>query len=61
MLVISRRKGERIRVGNDIVLTYLGEHRGQIRLGWDAPKDVRILRDELDDREKEKNGDSSVA
>ncbi len=46
MLVLSRKLGERIHIGG-VVLTVLKVHGGQVRLGLDAPSDVRILRGEL--------------
>jgi len=50
MLVLSRKKGERIHVGGSIVLTVLGLKGGQVRLGIEAPEDVLILREEVQDR-----------
>lgn len=47
MLVISRRRGERIRIG-DVVLVVLSTHRGSVRLGFEAPtRGVLIIRDEI--------------
>ena len=47
MLVISRRLGERIMIGDNIVLTVVDLDRGKIRLGIEAPRDVGIFREEL--------------
>jgi carbon storage regulator len=47
MLVLTRKKGERIHFGEGIVLTVLGLKGGQVRLGIDAPADVAILRGEI--------------
>ena len=47
MLVITRRLGERIVIGEDIVITVLDIDRGKIRLGFEAPRDVPIWREEL--------------
>lgn len=44
MLVLSRKKGERIRVGPDIVITVVRLGAQAIRLGIDAPDDVSIVR-----------------
>ncbi len=52
MLVLSRKLGERIFIGG-VVLTVLKVHGGQVRLGLDAPCDVRILRGELCDNAQE--------
>jgi carbon storage regulator len=47
MLVLTRKPGESIRVGDDITLTVLDVRGGHIKLGIEAPADVRILRGEL--------------
>jgi len=49
MLVLSRKKGERIHLGENIVLTVLALKGCQVRLGIEAPEDVMILREELHD------------
>ena len=50
MLILTRRKGESILIGDDIVVTVLAENRGQIRLGIAAPPKVRVDREEVRDR-----------
>lgn len=53
MLVLSRHRNERIVIGEDITI-YVVDIRGdKVRIGIDAPKDVLVLREELDTREKE--------
>lgn len=47
MLVLSRRLGEKIVIGDDIVVTVVEVHRDSVRLGIDAPKSVAINRAEL--------------
>lgn len=48
MLVLTRRADEAIVIGKDVVVRVLGvEKNGQVRIGIDAPRDVRILREEL--------------
>jgi carbon storage regulator len=49
MLVLSRKKGERIHLGESIVLTVLALKRNQVRLGIAAPDDMVILREEVRD------------
>lgn len=44
MLVLTRKVGETIRIGDDIVVTVLEVRRGQVRIGVDAPRQVRIVR-----------------
>jgi carbon storage regulator len=52
MLILSRRIGEIIRIGPDIVVTILGVKGSQIRIGIDAPKDVAVHREEIFERIK---------
>ena len=48
MLVLMRSKGQRIFIGDDIVISVEGVNRdGMVRVGIDAPRDVLILREEL--------------
>jgi carbon storage regulator len=47
VLVLSRKVGERILIGPDVVVQVLEARRGQARLGISAPAAVRILREEL--------------
>lgn len=48
MLVLSRKEAERIRLGNDIVITVLRLAGDKVRIGIEAPKDMLVLRDELE-------------
>ena len=48
MLVLSRSKDRSVKIGPDVTVTVLSIRRQQVRLGIDAPKNVRVLRDELD-------------
>jgi len=47
MLVLSRKMGETITIGDRIVVSIIKLEGGRVRLGVDAPEDVRILRAEL--------------
>jgi carbon storage regulator len=47
MLVLSRKSGERIRIGGDIVISIERIGTETVKIGIDAPQDVRILREEL--------------
>lgn len=47
MLVLSRKIGERIVIGDDIVIQFVGPGRDGIRIGVEAPKDVRVDREEI--------------
>jgi carbon storage regulator len=48
MLVLSRRESQRIRLGNSIVVTVVRLSGDRVRLGIEAPADIRVLRDELE-------------
>jgi len=52
MLVLTRRIGEIIRIGPDIVVTILGVNGSQVRIGVDAPRDVAVHREEIFERIK---------
>ncbi len=47
MLVLTRKAGQQITLGDDIVLTVVKVDRNRVRLGIDAPNSVRILRQEV--------------
>ena len=47
MLVLSRRAGESIVIGNDVVITILEVRGGQIRIGVDAPRNLAVHRAEI--------------
>ena len=48
MLVLSRKQNERIRVGDSGVVTIVRVSGDKVRIGIEAPANVRVLRDELD-------------
>jgi carbon storage regulator len=58
MLVLSRKLGEKILIGDSIVLTVVKIDRNQIRLGIEAPSDVAIYREEISPA---RNGDKVAA
>jgi len=47
MLVLSRKAGERIRIGDDVTLTVISVKGKRVRLGIEAPQHCRIVRDEM--------------
>ncbi len=47
MLVLSRREGESIVIGNDIVVTVLEVRGGQVRIGVSAPRSLQVHREEI--------------
>ena len=52
MLIVTRRIGERIMIGSDVVVTVLGMKGGQVRIGIEAPKSVPVHREEIFERIK---------
>ena len=59
MLILTRRIGETLIIGDDVNITVLGVKGNQVRLGINAPKDVSVHREEIYLRiQQEKNGDS---
>lgn len=47
MLVLSRRESQRIRLGDSITVTVVRVSGDKVRLGIEAPPEIRVLRDEL--------------
>jgi carbon storage regulator len=47
MLVLSRKPGEKVVIGKSITLTVVEVEGNRVRLGFDAPDEIRILRAEL--------------
>lgn len=50
MLVLSRKLNEKIVIGGDIVVTVVRIDRNQVRIGIEAPGDVRVFREEVANR-----------
>jgi len=54
MLVLTRRVNEKILIGDNVVVTVLEVRGDQVRLGIDAPRDVKVFREEVVLREQPK-------
>lgn len=52
MLILTRRMGETIMVGDDVTVTVLGVKGGQVRIGINAPGDIAVHREEIYERIK---------
>ena len=52
MLILTRRVGETVMIGNDVTVTVLGVKGNQVRIGVNAPKDVAVHREEIYERIK---------
>ena len=48
MLILGRRVGETLKIGEDVSITILSIKGNQVRLGVNAPKDVAVHREEID-------------
>jgi carbon storage regulator len=58
VLILTRRAGESIQINDNITITVLGIQNNQVRLGFVAPRDVNVHRQEVADRIKREQGGS---
>ena len=47
MLILTRRVGESLIIGDDVIITTLGIKGNQVRIGVNAPKDISVHREEI--------------
>ena len=59
MLILTRKVGEGVAIGDDVVVKVIEVTKGGIKLGFEAPKDMLILREELEKAIKEANIEAS--
>ena len=61
MLILTRRVGETVMIGNDVTVTILGVKGNQVRVGVNAPRDVAVHREEIFERIKREEQDGGGA
>lgn len=55
MLILSRKIDEKIKIGTDITITLIDVHGDQVKIGVEAPKDVKVFRQEVFDAIQNEN------
>ena len=59
MLILTRRVGESVVIGNEVTVTVLGVKGNQVRIGVNAPRDVTVHREEIFERiKREEQGEA---
>ena len=62
MLILTRRVGETVMIGEDVTVTVLGVKGNQVRIGVSAPRDVAVHREEIFERiKREEAGEGEPA
>ena len=60
MLILSRKIDEKIRIGDDIVITLIDVHGDQVKIGVEAPKKVKVFRQEVFDAIQKENKEAAM-
>ncbi|BDC95660.1 MULTISPECIES: carbon storage regulator CsrA [Treponema] len=61
MLILSRKVDEKIKIGTDITITLIGISGDQVKIGVEAPKNVKVFRQEVFDDIQRQNMEAAAA